>query len=131
MGRLEPTQLQTRLGAKVVLHAGQLVYPCAAFEPGARVHVVLIPESGGNIENDIPSSELVPFSSRRAEIAAASLLDTRAEDVELKVGKPARIEGRRWTYEAGGETLFVYFNDSNVVVDVRPPSFDISALKKK
>ena len=48
------------------------------------------------------------------------LVGMTAAAVELKIGKPTKIEGYRWTYEAGGEKLFLDLNETSIVVDVQP-----------
>ena len=53
-----------------------------------------------------------------------------AAAVELKIGKPTKIEGHRWTYEAGGEKLFLYLNEASIVVDVQPNTFGTRALER-
>ena len=54
----------------------------------------------------------------------------RDHALKLKIGKPTKIEGHRWTYEAGGEKLFLYLNEASIVVDVQPNSFGTRALKR-
>jgi hypothetical protein len=127
---LKPTTMETRSGGKAVLHTGAVFYPCAAFAPGALVHIELIPERGANIVRDTRPSELAVFSMQHPEVLASALLKLTAADVESRIGKPLRIDGRRWVFRAiGGENLIVYLSDSNVVVDVQPKTFDISLFK--
>ena len=66
INELRPTPLTTRLGARAVLHAGQALFPCSAFAPGAVVKVIAIPETGGNIETTIPEGELAGFSPQNS-----------------------------------------------------------------
>jgi TonB family protein len=49
------------------------------------------------------------------------LLKASASEVEQRLGKPSHIDGRRWTYETPKGALLVYFDETNVVVDVRLP----------
>lgn len=67
LNTLAPTVLETRLGAKAVLHAGAVVFPCGAFSPGGRVRVILIPRVGANIEHVIAAEDLVGFSPARLD----------------------------------------------------------------
>lgn len=57
---LVPRQMVTRIGAKEVIHSGEVVYPLSAFAPGAgvTVTVVAIPASGPNITKIFDSLEL-------------------------------------------------------------------------
>lgn len=52
---LTPKPFTTRMGAKAVLHAGQIIYPCAA---GGTVVATAIPEHGGNIVKRFTDMEL-------------------------------------------------------------------------
>jgi TonB family protein len=49
----------------------------------------------------------------------ASLLKASASDVEQRLGKPSHVDGRRWTYDTPKGALLVYFDEANLVVDVR------------
>lgn len=55
---LSPTPFETRMGAKDMLGAGEIVFPAAAFLPGARVTVTFIPRTGGNLVFSIPAHVL-------------------------------------------------------------------------
>lgn len=46
---LRSTELATRLGAKRMIHAGEVTYACSAFAPGAFVTVTAIPTAGENL----------------------------------------------------------------------------------
>lgn len=45
---LAPKLMETRMGAKRQVYSGQVIFPCAAFAPGATVVVTAIPASGTN-----------------------------------------------------------------------------------
>ena len=45
---LSPTTFTTRLGASVALHAGATSFPTKAFDPGAVVTLIAIPERGAD-----------------------------------------------------------------------------------
>lgn len=64
-GSLEPKELSTRLGAKTMLHVGQLGYPLSAFAPGANVVVTLIPETGRNRVVKLTARQLAGFGATR------------------------------------------------------------------
>jgi hypothetical protein len=54
-----PTRRDGRaVGAKVSVHAGEVLYPCSAFAPGAIVRVTAIPEAGVNIVREFLDAEL-------------------------------------------------------------------------
>lgn len=55
---LTARQFSTRMGAKSLIHAGDVFFPDAAFLPGARVVVTAIPESGNNIVKTLTDEEL-------------------------------------------------------------------------
>jgi hypothetical protein len=57
---LATSEMTTRMGAKRVIHSGEVVYPLSAFEPGAGVSVtvIAIPMSGSNITRTFGSLEL-------------------------------------------------------------------------
>jgi hypothetical protein len=61
---------------------------------------------------------------------ASTLLKTNAVNVEKHLGKPAHVDGHRWTYETSVRILSVYFDDAGMVIGAEPPSFDLSVLKK-
>jgi TonB family protein len=61
---------------------------------------------------------------------ASSLLNAIAADVEQRIGKPAQIDGYRWTYKTPHGALAVYFDDAGVVIDIQPRAFDLSIFKK-
>jgi hypothetical protein len=48
---LTPREMVTHMGAKSMIHSGEVMYPLSAFEPGAgaSVTVIAIPASGSNI----------------------------------------------------------------------------------
>ena len=57
--RLQPTPMTTPLGAKAIVHAGIVIYPCSAFAAGAGdVTVTAIPESGSNFVQAFASDTL-------------------------------------------------------------------------
>jgi hypothetical protein len=127
---IKPTTVETRLGAKATLHSGVAVYPCSAFDLGGRVRVTLIPESGNNVEHDLQASELALLTTQQIGVLASALVNATSKDVEGRIGKPVLIEGSRWTYSANGKRLFVYVNESGVVVDVEPKDFDLTTLRR-
>jgi hypothetical protein len=49
LATLAPRTFTNAMGATFMLHAGSVVFPAAAFDPGAAVEVILIPERGHNI----------------------------------------------------------------------------------
>lgn len=53
-------EMVTRIGAKRMIHSGEVTYPLSAFEPGAGVTVTIIaiPASGSNITRTLGSLEL-------------------------------------------------------------------------
>jgi hypothetical protein len=55
-------------------------------------------------------------------LAGSSLLKASVSDVEQRLGKPSHVDGRRWTYDTAKGALLVYFDETNVVVDVRLPT---------
>jgi hypothetical protein len=55
---LTPTMMQTRTGAKEMIHSGILFYPCLAFAPGATVVVTAIPRQGDNLIKRFTAGEL-------------------------------------------------------------------------
>jgi hypothetical protein len=54
------SEMSTRMGAKRMIHGGEVTYPLSAFEPGAGVNVkvIAIPASGSNISRTFSSLEL-------------------------------------------------------------------------
>jgi len=141
---LKPTEVTTRMGAKDVLHAGVVAFPCAAFAPRGSSRIIAIPEAGTNITHEISDVELLgywPRNDARAFAARDALRDALASKmvgwtaarVESLLGKPDNIAGRRWIYSHvwSESPLMVYFNDSNIVWDVQPPKFDFTLLLKK
>jgi hypothetical protein len=127
---LKPTLLTTALGAKAMLHAGSVVYPCSAFDPDATVRVIAIPEIGTNIEVDLPLNERLMFSAKRTQ-ATFSLVGKSSTDVEARMGKPSQIDGHRWLYDVEGGVIRVYFNDNERVVTIESPAYDLRGFKKK
>ncbi|MGE0392762.1 MAG: hypothetical protein AB7I25_08140 [Vicinamibacterales bacterium] len=61
-------ELSTRLGAKTVLHAGTIGYPCSAFAPGATVRITAIPASGENIVKTL-TPDTIARPRKASEIA--------------------------------------------------------------
>jgi hypothetical protein len=55
LSELKPTVLTTRMGAKALLHAGTIIYPCSAFDPDAAVRVIAIPEAGRTLSQSSPA----------------------------------------------------------------------------
>jgi hypothetical protein len=55
---LAPKEFTTRMGAKTMLHEGEVVYSDEAFLPGAEVVVTAIPAVGGNIVKKFSDAEL-------------------------------------------------------------------------
>ena len=55
---LKPTPFETRMGAKAMLGAGEVIFPATAFMPGGRVTVTFIPRSGGNLVFQVPAHVL-------------------------------------------------------------------------
>jgi hypothetical protein len=43
------------MGAKAVIHAGAVLYPCSVFAAGARVKITAIPQTGNNITMTLSS----------------------------------------------------------------------------
>ena len=59
--RLEPKPFTNRLGASVTLHAGLVFYDAAAFAPGGKVQVILVPNVGKNIVTTLDEKRLAHF----------------------------------------------------------------------
>jgi hypothetical protein len=55
---LAPHELVTRMGAKRLIHAGEVLYQCSAFAPGANVTVTAIPDTGANLVKVFSSNTL-------------------------------------------------------------------------
>src|SRR4029077_20144788 len=55
---LKPTELVTAMGARRMLHAGTVMFPCSAFAPGAFVVITAIPASGENLVKVMQPEEL-------------------------------------------------------------------------
>jgi hypothetical protein len=57
---LAPKEMVTRIGAKRMIHSGEVTYPLSAFEPGpgVTVTVIAIPASGSNITETFDALEL-------------------------------------------------------------------------
>jgi hypothetical protein len=57
---LRPTEKATLMGAKRMIHEGEVVFPLTAFEPGAdvRVTIIAIPSAGSNITKTFGSLDL-------------------------------------------------------------------------
>ena len=55
---LRPTEMSTRLGAKVTVHSGVLVFSTTAFDPGAVVVATAVPRVGQNIVKTFTEREL-------------------------------------------------------------------------
>jgi hypothetical protein len=85
------------------------LFPETAFAPGAAVHVSVIPEAGQNAEIDLPAKWLASLTTKPDDFARL-LLQATAH----------RAESR----------LAIYFNDTDVVVDVQPPTFPMSVFAK-
>lgn len=60
---------------------------------------------------------------------ASSLIGSDAATVEERLGKPSRIDGKRWTYDTKTGGLRIYFDDSNKVIDAQPPAFDLRNVR--
>lgn len=52
------TEMTTRMGAKAMLHSGNIGYAVDAFAPGAKVVVTAIPDQGRNIVKTFTDAEL-------------------------------------------------------------------------
>jgi hypothetical protein len=55
---LRPKEMVTRLGARERIHAGEVMFPCSAFAPGAVVVVTAIPAIGSNLVKVMQPEEL-------------------------------------------------------------------------
>jgi hypothetical protein len=70
-------------------------------------------------------------TTTRGDVIARSLLNKTTGELEARIGKPAKVDRHRLTYVVSGEQLLVYINDNNVVVDVQPPTFDLTLFGKQ
>jgi hypothetical protein len=59
--KLAPATLQTALGATVVRHAGEVLFPCEAFMPGAATLRVTAIGTTGNILNEFTDRDLTVY----------------------------------------------------------------------
>jgi TonB family protein len=84
--------------------------------------------------NELPPgsspSAATPLNPRPVEDFACALVGVNASEVERRLGKPAYVDGLRWTYTTARGTFAVYFDDAHVVIDVQPPGFDLAIFKK-
>jgi hypothetical protein len=55
---LKPTVFTTRMGVKEQIHAGTVLFPADAFDPGGDVVVTVIPQRGANTIRKLTESEL-------------------------------------------------------------------------
>jgi len=128
---LAPQTMRTALGATAVKHSGIVQFPESAFQPDANVHISLIPDSGNNIEIDMPPGRLLILSSPAgSERLSSSLIKLKEDEVVRRLGKPTRVDGHRWSYVTTVGTLAVYLDDSGIVTDVQPKAFDLMAIRR-
>lgn len=55
---LKPQPMKTRMGAERIIHAGFVMYPCAAFTPDTDVTITAIPRSGHNVVATVKAKTL-------------------------------------------------------------------------
>lgn len=58
LSQLKVGELQTRMGAKRMIHSGAVFFPAGAFNPGAEVVLTAIPEVGKNLVSTFSQDEL-------------------------------------------------------------------------
>lgn len=132
---LVPTPLSTAIGAQVVLHAGRVSYPCAAFLPGARVTITAIPNMGVNVVKVIGQNDLAGMSGVQPPAnlplqVSSELVGLSASDVRARLGEPVSISGTRWSFNTDSyRTLFVYIANGTVT-EVRPTDVELSTVSK-
>jgi hypothetical protein len=131
---IAPTVLTTRLGAKAMLHKGDITYSCAVFAPGATVTATAIPASGSNFVKKFSQAELTLITGRKASGAfanvSADLVGMSEDQVKGAIGEPFSLDGARWTYRIDGkeEPLYVYFTNGKVT-SVRPDNYPVQRGK--
>src|SRR5262249_32917850 len=79
------------------------------------------PKSATNKTSARTEGVTAPGTDVLERLGGSSLLKASATEVEQRLGKPSHVDGRRWTYDTPKGALLVYFDETNVVVDVRLP----------
>jgi TonB family protein len=79
------------------------------------------PKAAANDGSARTEAITAPGTDVLERLGSSSLLKASASEVEQRLGKPSHIDGRRWSYETPKGALLVYFDETNVVVDVRLP----------
>jgi hypothetical protein len=145
MNALKPTPMETRLGAKAILHSGFVTYPCSAFTPGAKVTLTLIPESNSNIVRTFSELEIQILGPHQmVEIVktpppaepVSTLSGMTADAVREKFGSPSISQNTTWYYDTGDHgTLQIFFRRDAaaglVVSSALPNDFDLAWMQKK
>src|SRR5262245_11654936 len=79
------------------------------------------PRAAANNASARTEGVTAPGTDVLERLGSSSLLKASASEVEQRLGKPSHVDGRRWTYDTPKGALLVYFDETNVVVDVRIP----------
>ena len=114
--------------AQAAIFASSPTVPLPAEYPAAQAHFTVTfyynesPPAASRAQTSAPKPP--------ADYTATSLLAMTASTVEERLGRPTQVDGFRWTYTTTGGVLWVYFNDVDEVIDVQPPSFDLTTVKR-
>jgi tetratricopeptide (TPR) repeat protein len=77
------------------------------------------PKAAANDASARTEGVTAPGTDVLERLGDSSLLKASASEVQQRLGKPSHIDSRRWTYDTPKGALLVYFDETNVVVDVR------------
>jgi hypothetical protein len=115
---LQVETFRTSGGGEKRLHAGELVYNCSAFAPGATITVTAIPETGSNI--------VATFVDKNR--SSRALVGRTTDSLKADFGEPAEMSGARWTYiTTDSKQIYVYVNDGRVT-DVSPADVPLESI---
>lgn len=59
---LKPETVETRMGAKKLVHSGELAFPISAFAPGAEVTLIAMPVIGTNVIKRLTPDEMAKLT---------------------------------------------------------------------
>jgi hypothetical protein len=124
-----PTALKNAMGASVTKGAGTILFPESAFDPKNDVRVVIIPETGQNIEMPISKARLAAL--RIGKMApSSSLIGVSTAEVKDRLGEPTDTGSGFLRYIRGENRLYVYVDGNGRVTDVNPKDIDLIAFVK-
>ena len=126
---LVPTVLRPAAGGAVTKHAGTILFPESAFAPTNDVQIIIIPETGSNVEIELTKARLAALKTGR-NIEAVKLIGLTDVEVKQMIAEPTDTSRDWWRYIRGGLRLYVYFDATKHVVDVNPKDGDLTSIMK-